>query len=421
MEPTAVNTMLHTAFRGTYSPTFRPVHIVDRPCGSGKTSKLLTTFQNDQKYLVVVPTLDEIRRVIEGANIGFVQPNDDGSTKRDSLRELAIDGSNIVTTHALFANIVATATEGLLDDYHIIVDEVLDPVKQLDGKKPRSWEEFYVNGGYATVDASGRVSPTIKWEVEAEDVDDTLDPRLFRLAKAGCLYVVDSKFFMWAMPPDLFTMGRTMTIYTYKAAGSLLLAYLRKLNIPVYHDTDPTIETEFRQQARHLITVKSIKALKDVPLTYTKQIENKRGRGTYEKQVAGALKKLRERELKDIPFANILLTCAKTKWFDEKSGKHQGFAINSRFTEVNWIANTTRGTNIYSHCSHLIYLYDQHPNPFIKRWLGLDGTDINDEYALTELIQWVWRSRVRRGEPITVYIPSARMRRIFNEWLEGKR
>jgi hypothetical protein len=167
--------------------------------------------------------------------------------------------------------------------------------------------------------------------------------------------------------------------------------------------------------------VKPIKALKNVPFTYTKQVENKRGQGPYEKQVSGALKKLRERELKDVPFADILLTCAKAKWFDERSGKHQGFAVNSRFTEANWIANTTRGTNAYSHCSHLMYLYDQHPNPFIKRWLGLDGTDINDEYALTELIQWVWRSRVRRGEAITVYIPSARMRRIFTDWLEGKR
>ena len=44
---------------------------------------------------------------------------------------------------------------------------------------------------------------------------------------------------------------------------------------------------------------------------------------------------------------------------------------------------------------------------------------VSDAYALTELIQWVWRSRVRRGEPIILYLPSPRMRRLFEEWLVG--
>ena len=95
------------------------------------------------------------------------------------------------------------------------------------------------------------------------------------------------------------------------------------------------------------------------------------------------------------------------------------FAKDSRLGEANWIPNTTRSTNDYAHCSHLIYLYDQHPHPFITRWLGDSSTAFADAYALTELIQWVWRSRVRKGEPITVYIPSLRMRMLFEIWLRG--
>ena len=38
--------------------------------------------------------------------------------------------------------------------------------------------------------------------------------------------------------------------------------------------------------------------------------------------------------------------------------------------------------------------------------------------TVTELIQWVWRSGVRRGEPITLYLPAPRMRRIFFDWLD---
>ena len=60
---------------------------------------------------------------------------------------------------------------------------------------------------------------------------------------------------------------------------------------------------------------------------------------------------------------------------------------------------------------------DQNVNPVVLRWLGDSSRAFNDAYALTELIQWVWRSRVRRGEPITLYLPSPRMRRLFEEWL----
>ncbi len=35
------------------------------------------------------------------------------------------------------------------------------------------------------------------------------------------------------------------------------------------------------------------------------------------------------------------------------------------FKGANWVAKVTRGTNDYAHCSHLIYLYDQHMNPYV--------------------------------------------------------
>ena len=59
--------------------------------------------------------------------------------------------------------------------------------------------------------------------------------------------------------------------------------------------------------------------------------------------------------------------------------------------DVNWIANTTRGTNDFIHCSHLVYLYDQNINPVVARWFDDGSRALNDAYAFTELIQWVWR------------------------------
>jgi hypothetical protein len=40
-------------------------------------------------------------------------------------------------------------------------------------------------------------------------------------------------------------------------------------------------------------------------------------------------------------------------------------------------------------------------------------------FALSEMIQFVWRSRIREGHPICLYIPSERMRHLFTEWLHA--
>ena len=58
-------------------------------------------------------------------------------------------------------------------------------------------------------------------------------------------------------------------------------------------------------------------------------------------------------------------------------------------------------------------------NPYVARWLEDNTRAFDDAYALTELIQWVWRSRVRNGQPITLYLPSLRMRQLIEEWLSN--
>ena len=40
-----------------------------------------------------------------------------------------------------------------------------------------------------------------------------------------------------------------------------------------------------------------------------------------------------------------------------------------------------------------------------------------DTWALSELIQWVFRSAIRENKEINVYIPSERMRNLLVEWL----
>ena len=85
---------------------------------------------------------------------------------------------------------------------------------------------------------------------------------------------------------------------------------------------------------------------------------------------------------------------------------------------MTWLPNTTRGTNDYAHASHLIYLYDQYVNPAYLQFLGIAGDRAaQDRYALSEFIQVIYRTRIRRGERIVVYVPSPRMRKLLERYL----
>jgi hypothetical protein len=199
------------------------------------------------------------------------------------------------------------------------------------------------------------------------------------------------------------------------AEGSLMVAYLRKLGIAFHHECYER-EDAFRASAHRLIDIRSVPALERFSFSYTGQTQS-RGR-TLQEKVSTALKNLRQRSLRGVDLDEVIITCAKQNWMkDDTPPEPIGFAKGSRMFGAHWLPNTTRGTNDYAHASVCIYLYDQHINPCIRRWLGMDRA-ANDRFALAELIQWVYRSRVRRRQPITLYLPSKRMRTLFFNWLD---
>ena len=396
------------------------VTIIDRPCGSGKTTEIISSFKSDQKYLVIVPFLDEIERLIEGTRhyCKFSQPitKNSNETKKNHLIDLVLCGENIVTTHKMFESLVDIARLGLLDDYHLIIDEVPETLSVSESLSKKSLKDIYIDGGYLVVEEDGKVTPSHKWHVDNEDVSDTLSQKLYRQACGGCLFLVDESFFLWAMPKELLCAGVSTTIYTYKSNGSVLCKYLEKEKIPYKVIWSLKQEEDFILKAQELITFGRLPVgFKKIPFSYSKQRKGLLNT-TYRNRVRMNLKNLRQRELKDVDANNIMIACAKSAWDD--TDKYGGFKKGSRLASTLWVANTTRGTNKYAHCSHAIYLYDQNLNPAQMRWLGVDNhREFNDAYALTEFIQWLYRSRIRKGEPITVFIPSERMERIFRTWL----
>ena len=397
------------------------ITFIDRPCGFGKTTEMLNGLKDDELYLIVVPTLGEVDRCLENKpkNVRLTTPSEEHGSKSRELERLIKAKENVVCTHSLYHLNSDFYKEGHLDDYNIIIDEVLDVVKTIDGPKPKSWEEFYVDDGYATVDEKGQVHTTAKWDERRLFVDDTLNNEIYDKANTGQLFVYNHSFFVWGVSPYLLNSGKTCTVMSFRIEGSLMQLYLDRIGIPYEIQKYQDEEQAMRESFRDLATVTHVEL--GVDMSYSKQLKSLKKGGQH---VASKLRKIKERDKSIDKDTKVLLTCAKGLWhgngWSEGESKATGvWAKGSRLAEqAVWIANTTRGTNDYKEIGHAIYLYDQYLNPAVKRWLGATNEQQN-QYALSELLQWLYRTRLRERKTCTIYIGSKRMKDLLDKWLAG--
>ena len=62
---------------------------------------------------------------------------------------------------------------------------------------------------------------------------------------------------------------------------------------------------------------------------------------------------------------------------------------------------------------------NRYMNPIVKNFFLQHGVAVDEDgYALSEMLQFIWRSAIRNGEEIWVYIPSIRMRNLLKQWIE---
>ena len=66
-----------------------------------------------------------------------------------------------------------------------------------------------------------------------------------------------------------------------------------------------------------------------------------------------------------------------------------------------------------------MYTVNRFLNPYIKKFFaGKNVTIDEDKWALSEMIQFIYRSAIRDNKPIYCYIPSSRMRNLLKEYID---
>ena len=82
------------------------------------------------------------------------------------------------------------------------------------------------------------------------------------------------------------------------------------------------------------------------------------------------------------------------------------------------VACNARGTNNYRERKSLAYLINFFMQPDIKQFIEHYHIEFDEDlFSLSALLQWIWRSQIRDGQPIDIYIPSERMRMLLLMWI----
>jgi hypothetical protein len=101
--------------------------------------------------------------------------------------------------------------------------------------------------------------------------------------------------------------------------------------------------------------------------------------------------------------------------FKDYQPKIKGDGVSSK----NFIAINARATNDFADKRYLAYVVNRYLHPSFLQFFAQQDIHVNqDNFALSELVQWIWRSAIRNGEKIYIYIPSERMRGLLQNWLD---
>ena len=88
---------------------------------------------------------------------------------------------------------------------------------------------------------------------------------------------------------------------------------------------------------------------------------------------------------------------------------------------ASWLNYNAKATNDYKDAKYVAYFVNVYANVMILAMLRSRAALFDqDKFALSEMVQFVWRSAIREEKPIVLYVPSKRMREMFIKWINSE-
>lgn len=399
------------------------VKVCDALCGAGKTRSCINMMNNqkDKRFLFVTPYLDEVDRIKEECSSrNFISPDykiTTGLSKTEDVLSLIRAGHNIAITHALFSRFTDVIKDIVrAQNYTLVLDEVIDLFQAVDYTKGEL--EFFERNNIVRIE-----DDNVIW------VDEQYDGELFkdivRMSRSKDLKSYDGKFYFWSIPADLFKSFNDVYVLTYMFDHQILKHFFDAHNIQ-YELIGTKIENGIYQfcQMKEMDRRRDLKSKIHI---LTDERYNRIGEKPFSLSSGWFKRSIEEPGQPNLvilknnlynTFRHYKCNNGDKMWttFEKHYNALKGKGYSNGFLVFN-----LRASNEYRDKHYLAYCLNLYMFPWMRNYLIRIGADnVNqDMYALSVLIQWIFRSAIRDGEEIWLYIPSKRMRFLLTRWLEN--
>lgn len=393
------------------------ITVVDARMGRGKSSaaiRYMNRYKGAKRFLYITPYLNEVDRICEQCD--FDQSDSDYMSKSAELKTHIRHGKNVAATHSLFYLMDEEALELVrANHYSLIIDESIQVIERLNVTD----KDFaLIISQLADVGENG----VVRWK------DKEYDGRFCdykELADAGSLRMIDSAL-LNVMNPDMLRSFDEVFMLTYLFDGQYQKAYLdffgfdyRIIGVELDEDgyrfsnaPDSPPPLDYRNLI-HIVETPAMNKVGDGKFALSKNWFTRRG---YDHPDIRALRNNLKKFFQGVPGGNhdsrlwTSFKDARDKLTDRRTGRFRN----------NFLQVSARATNEFRNRTDIAYMANRFVDPNLLKFFSERDIEINsDHFALSEMLQWIWRSAIRDNKPINLYIPSSRMRELLIDWMNN--
>lgn len=409
------------------------IELLDSIMGSGKSTSILEWCEQNPEtaFLYVTPLLSESEgRVVDACSKAkFIAPStEDYRTKGEHLLDLLSSGVNISITHSMYSSLKKEHLQLIKNNnYTLILDEEVSFIEPLGDGYTASDFSYLKNLKQIEVqEEDGKVM----WLNESIG-DNTKYTKLANMCRLGMIYQSkrSDSWFVTQLPMDLIFSANRVILLTYLFKGSILDSFLTMKGIEVVEFKDVSVKYRDKSDIRDLIEFVGEKQVYE--WAGESMSSSWYGKAT-QKDLTKLAKSIRaignsQKALSDDMLWCVPSSIAKPSRKNAKKVSPVSYAAGTGAVQDNGIASgcflpcSSRATNAYRNRSLMVHCYNRFPHLSVSSFLQDYGCAVDaNQFALSELLQWVYRSQIRDGKPIKLCILSKRMRKLFQDWLASE-
>lgn len=401
------------------------IHVCDAIMGTGKSQSAIT-YMNEHKerrFIYITPYLDEAERIKKGCPaLHFIEPSNKiykyGNKKIEHTMALIKQGRNIASTHQLFRNYTPEMLQEIRDQhYTLLIDESVDILERIDIHDDDM--QLLVSSGLVVNDGLDYKRTDVKYNGKIfQDIMNTMNCReLVKVDEDG------SSYFYWVLSAELVTSFDDVIIMTYLFKSQSMYKFLEMYHLPYdYIGIEQTDSGNgFRFGAAPGYTPAYVSHLADMIEIIDRPKLNAIGEDytalsmSWYESHPEEIAKLKNNMWNYFNCINKGIPVDYRLWgaYSTSKEKLKGQGYMKAFLSFN-----TKATNEYKDRYCLAYPVNIFMNVSEKLFFQSHGITVDEDiYALSIMVQWIWRSAIRDGSKIIIYIPSKRMRELLQNWI----